>query len=232
MGFLDFIFPKFCVNCKRLGDYLCSNCFIYLSFDVSNICAVCSRPSIDGMTHPRCKNKYTIDGTFVGLEYNPVMKKLIYQFKYKPYLSDLDKFLVELLYEAIIQKEDFVKLFEDKNFILVPIPLFGSKQRSRSYNQSELLAKELSGKIHLGTKSLLIRIKDTKTQVGQTKKQRRENLDNAFALRLNKKTNIKGANIFLVDDVLTTGATFDSAAKVLKRAGANKVYGIALAKEK
>lgn len=227
---LDIIFPKFCVNCKRIGEYVCANCFSYLSFDVSNICAVCSRPSIDGMTHPGCKRRYAIDGTFVGLVYNGVMKKLIYQFKYKPYLSDLDKFLTTLLYEALIQKEDFVKLLS-KDFVLAPIPLFGSKQRSRGYNQSELLAKELSKKFGLRVKPLIRRIKDTKTQVGQTKKERRENMANAFSIRT-QSSKLKAQNIFLVDDILTTGATFDSAAHALKKAGARKVFGIALAKER
>lgn len=227
---LDLLFPKFCVNCRRLGDYICPNCFIYLSFDVSNICAVCSRPSIDGMTHPGCRNKYSIDGTFVGLEYNPIMKKLVYQFKYKPYLSDLDKFLAELLSEALIQKEDFMKL-PSRDFVLVPIPLYKTRRRSRGYNQSELLAKQLAKKLQLGVQPLLVRIKDTKTQVGQTKKERRKNLANAFAIS-NIKYQMSNVSLFLVDDILTTGATFDSAARVLKRAGAKEVFGIALSKEK
>ena len=241
MNFLDLFFPKFCVNCKKLGDYLCPNCFIYLSFYVANICAVCSHPSIDGMTHPGCRGRYTIDGTFVGLEYNPVMKKLMYQFKYKPYLSDLSKFLSELLYESLIQKEEFAKLIDRKDFVFVPIPLFTSREKSRGYNQSELLAKRLSKKFGLEVKSLLTRIKDTKTQVGQTKKERRENLANAFALQTRNPTRFAKAparrefeirNVLLVDDILTTGATLNSAANSLKRAGARRVFGIALAKER
>ncbi len=231
MGILDFVFPKYCVNCKKIGSYLCSNCFSYLSFDVANICAVCSRPAIDGMTHLGCKTKYTIDGTFVGLEYSTVMKKLIYQFKYRPYLSDLSKFLSELLYEALIQKEEFARLLEKNDFVLAPIPLSSAKERGRGYNQSDLLAKMLSKKLGLPFANVLKRVKETKIQAGLTKKERRENLKDAFSLRLNK-SNIKGANVFLVDDILTTGATFDSAANVLKRAGASKVFGVALAKEK
>jgi competence protein ComFC len=182
------------------------------------------------MTHPGCKTRYSLDGTFVGLDYNPVMKKLIYQFKYKPYLSDLNKFLSELLYEAIIQKEDFAKL-EKQNFLIVPIPLFDSRKKIRGYNQSELLAKELAKKLNLKFLSLITRIKETKTQVGQTKKQRRENLAGAFALSFGKQKTLP-FNIFLVDDILTTGATFNSAANTLKRGGVGKVFGIALAKER
>jgi len=230
MGILDLIFPKFCVNCKKFGDYVCPNCFIYLSFDVVNICAVCSRPSIDGSTHPGCFKKYSIDGTFVGIEYNSIAKKLIYRFKYRPYISDLNKFLTDLLFESLIQKEDFNKLL-DENFVFVPIPLSSKKERSRGYNQSELLAQNLGRKFGLKSINLLKRVKETKVQAGLTKKDRRENLANAFSLETqNSKGKIQ--NIFLVDDILTTGATFDSAAHVLKRAGVKKVYGIALAKER
>lgn len=237
MKILDFIFPKFCVNCRKLGDYVCEGCFTYLSFDISNICAVCSRPAIFGETHPGCRGRYTIDGTFVGIEYNPIAKKLLYQFKYKPYLSDLADFLTDLLYESLIQKEEFVKVLSKdlpagrQGFIIVPIPLFHTREKIRGYNQSELLAKKLSKKFDIRFGDLLIRTKDTKTQVGQTKKQRRENLANAFSIRA-QSSKLKAQSVFLVDDILTTGATMSSAANTLKRAGAKKVFGIALAKER
>lgn len=193
------------------------------------------------MTHPVCKNKYTIDGTFVGIEYNRLAKKLIYKFKYKPYLSDLSRFLSSLLYESLIQKEEFAALFEryspnppnrEAGFFFVPVPLFSAKERSRGYNQSELLASGLAGLFGVGFDKSLLRIKNTKTQAGLTKTARRTNLENTFIIRKESKAISSSSYVFLVDDILTTGATFASAASVLKRAGVEKVFGIALAKEK
>ena len=87
---------------------------------------------------------------------------------------------------------------------------------------------------------LLKRVRDTKSQVKLDRSKRRENIKNAFALNSEfirstssgHNSKLRNANIFLVDDVLTTGATLSEAGKVLRKAGANKVWGIALAKEK
>lgn len=229
MGILDLIFPKYCVNCKKFGDYLCPNCFSRLSFDTKNICLICGNPSYDGLTHPKCKGKYRIDGSFTGVVFNHVSKKLIYQFKYKPYLSSLAAFLTDLIYESLIQNEKFNDL-NHQSFILVPIPLSSAKLRKRGYNQAEILAKGLSKKFGFPVYNYLDRIKETRSQVGLTKKQRKENISGAFKI-LNHKSLIINQNILLVDDVLTTGSTFSEAATLLKRGGASKVWAVAFARE-
>lgn len=231
MGILDFIFPKYCVSCKKLGDYLCSNCFAYLSFDTGGICVVCNRPAIAGVTHPACRGRYTIDGVFTGIEYKGIAKKLIYQFKYKPYLSDLKNLLADLLYEALIQKEEFVKALEQSNnetIVLTPIPLHNIRLRKRGYNQAEILAKELAKKLNIKFVNLLQRTKNTRSQVGLKREDRIKNISGAFSIVPNFPNS---PNIFLVDDVLTTGSTFLEGANVLKRKGAKKVWGIALARD-
>src|SRR5947209_8275036 len=110
MHVLDILFPKRCVHCMKIGEYVCSDCFVQLSFDVRHICLICNGLSIDGLTHPGCKNRYTIDGAFSGLVYNRVMKKLIYTFKYRPYLADVGNFLTNVLYEGLIQQELFMTI--------------------------------------------------------------------------------------------------------------------------
>lgn len=230
MKLLDLIFPKYCVNCKKFGDFLCSNCFSYLSFEVSSICLVCTKPCYDGLTHPKCHTKLSVEGAFSGIVFNRIPKKLIYQFKYKPYLSSLSSFLGDLLYESLIQKEEFVRALKN-DIILIPIPLSPGKLRKRGYNQAEILAKELSKKFNLKVVNALERVKETRSQVGLNKEQRRENMKEAFALRKKFETSIKNKNIFLVDDVLTTGATMSEACKALKKAGAGKVWAVAFAKE-
>jgi competence protein ComFC len=228
MGFLDFIFPKYCVNCRKVGDYVCPNCFSFISFDFSMICLVCNKPSLDGMTHPGCRGRFTSDGAFCAVSYNKIIKKLVYNFKYKPYLSDLKKFLVDLFYESIIQQELFQKALQ-ANPILVPIPLYKNKLRKRGYNHSELLARGLSQKLNLKISNCLQRTRETKSQYGLNLKQRKENLRGAF--ELNTKYKILNTDILLVDDILTSGSTLLEAAKILKKNGAKRVWGLVLSRD-
>ncbi len=149
MGILDYIFPKRCVNCKALGDYICSNCFPFLSFDTRNICLVCKRQSFSGLTHKNCRGKYTIDGCFSAVKYNYIARKLIYNFKNKPYILDLQNFLSELFYESLIQNEKFMKLIQKDKWVFVPIPVSKATFRNRGYNQAEILAKNLGKKLKI-----------------------------------------------------------------------------------
>lgn len=228
MGLLDFLFPKYCVNCRKIGDYICASCFSFIAFDIEMICLVCNKGSIDGLTHPGCRGKYTIDGAFAGVAYKGIVKKLIYNFKYKPYLSDLQKSLVELFYESIIQQEIFQQAYQSSP-ILVPIPLHGKRLKKRGYNHSKLLAEGLSRNLNLKLLEILQRTKETKSQFGLNLKERKENLKDAFIL--NTKYLIPNTNIFLVDDILTTGSTLLEAGKILKKNGAKKVWGLTLARD-
>lgn len=225
---LDLVFPKRCVQCKKEGSYICENCFAFLSFDTKSICLVCQRPVPDNLTHKLCLGKYTIDGCFSAIPYNKTAKKLLYSFKYKPYVTDLRKISSNLLYEFLIQNENFNKVLRSsKNWIFVPIPLFPTKLRSRGYNQSEILTNELGKKLDIKTLNILKRVKKTKTQVGLKLEERKKNIKGAFALSFP----LKNQQIFLVDDVVTTGSTLLEATNILKRGGASRVYAVTLARD-
>lgn len=232
---LDFLYPKRCVQCRKVGDYLCPNCFSYLSFDTKSLCLVCQRPVPDGLTHRACSKRYAIDGSFSAVPYNKTVKKLIYNFKYKPFLSSLNKFLGDLLFEALSQNEDFHKVFErSKEWVFVPIPLHSSKFRKRGYNHAEILAKDLGKKFHIKVQNLLKRVKETKSQYGLKLKDRRKNIHGAFELNSSfiiNHSSFKNTGVFLVDDIVTTGSTLLEAANILKRNGVKRVYGLTLARD-
>lgn len=234
MGILDFLFPKYCVNCKKLGSYLCSDCFTFISFNTYETCLVCVKPTIDGLTHPGCRGRYAIDGAFASIAYKGVVKKLLYTFKYKPHLTDLRTVLVDLFFEGLIQKEEFNRAYQSSlaNPILVPVPLHKARFKNRGYNHAELLAFGLSKKFNIPCCNLLERIKNTHSQVGLKKEERRENVQEAFSVVPNILIRqLADLNIFLVDDILTTGSTLLEAANTLKRAGAKRVWGLTLAKD-
>lgn len=227
MGLLDLLFPKHCVSCGKFGLYLCDNCFSYLSFDPKTICLVCGRLAMGGMTHPLCQSRFAIDGTFVSITYNRVVKRILSKFKYEPYVSDLKHILLDLFYEGIVQQESFYVI--DKSDVkLCPIPLHANKERVRGFNHALVLASGLGEKLSLPVFSSLKRVRDTKSQTGLDRKKRKENMKDAFVVT-GKQNEVFGATIFLVDDVMTSGATLSEAAKVLKKAGAKHVYGLVLA---
>lgn len=229
MSLLDFIFPKFCINCKKFGSYLCPDCFILVSFTDNGFCTICQKAAIGGFTHPVCATSTTLNGVFSSLVYTGVVKKLIFRFKYKPFLTDLQRLLIDFFYEGLIQKEMFYKLLQ-KNSVFVPIPLHASRSKMRGYNQSELLAKGLSKRFGVEVMDMLQRVRNTKRQVGLTKTERENNIKGAFEIKKEYKDKTRDfKQIFLVDDVVTSGATLKEATRVLKKAGVEKVWGVTLA---
>lgn len=231
MGLLDILFPKRCVRCKRVGEYICADCFTRISFDTRLICLVCGKSSIDGLTHPKCSGKYTIDGAFCGVVYRDIVRKLLYQFKYQPYLTDLQPVLTDLLYESLIQQQGFVSALLTKPF-LIPVPLSVKRLRQRGYNQAEIFAQGMGQKFSLEITAVLQRAKETRPQFGLSREERVDNMKDAFIF--NDKglgINTKKRTAFLVDDILTTGSTLYEAAKVLKQNGFAKVWGVVFARE-
>ena len=126
-----------------------------------------------------------------------------------------------------------VFLFPDFDFseysLLLPVPLHIKRLRDRGFNQSLLLAKEMGKKYKLPVNfSLLKRCKFTLTQTGLNKAEREKNIKGAFVVTDKKK--VAGENIILIDDVYTTGATINECAKVLLKAGAQKVAVLTLSR--
>lgn len=222
------LFPKRCVGCRKNGEYICTDCFATISFDIEKICTVCNKSSLDGKTHPVCVGKYTLDGTLSSVAYKGIIRKLLYQLKYQPYLTDLIPDLAELMYEALIQNEIFVHLIKEKP-ILIPIPLSPKRLKKRGYNQAELLTKQLGKRFDLKVFNILKRVKDTKPQYGLKREERLVNIKDAFDI--SSKISQMGKIAIIVDDVLTTGSTLNEAAKILKKNGFKEVWGVALAKD-
>ena len=121
------------------------------------------------------------------------------------------------------------ELLEGADAVL-PVPLSRWRLIWRRFNQAAMLSQDvarMSGKLYLP--QTLDRVRRTKSQVGLTRAERRLNVHGAFAVRAADEDAIRGKNIVLIDDIITTGATVDAAAKALKRAGARRVEVLALA---
>lgn len=226
--FLDLLFPRRCVSCGRVGSYICDDCYSKIEFVENPVCPVCQRQAVSGKTHPGCVNKYRLDGLVVACRYRGPVKVAIAKVKYK-WVYDIGKILVDLIVNNMWRFD------LPAGVILVPVPLHIMRKRWRGFNQAEILAKQLAKQFNVTYAALLFRNRETKTQVGLKKDKRRENVRGAFSLRLaplaqgRTIADVEGKNIVLVDDVYTSGATMGECARVLKRAGANNVWGIAVA---
>jgi ComF family protein len=217
--FEDLFFPKFCLGCGREGNFLCQDCRHLL--DILEI------------NYP-VDNKF-IDGLYFALSYkdNKLCQKLIGNFKYPPYLKALAPTLAGILIEHFIKTgKNTDQVWE--NSVLIPVPLHPKKLAERGYNQSEELAKELSRVLKVPVLTdVLIKTKDTKSQIGLSGKEREENLIGAFSLTKSvERYDLPTlSRVFLVDDVYTTGSTMQECARVLRQSGAKSIWGITIARE-
>jgi len=225
--FLDLLFPKFCLGCQEEGDYLCQDCQATLEILEYQYC-LCKSPLRlpEAGKCRRCLTK-KLNGLYFALNYQSSFpKKLIHQFKYEPFAKGLAKPLASLIiahFQLLANTPDF------SNFIIIPIPLEEKRLKWRGFNQAEELAKELAKFLKIPLISgCLIKIKETLPQIDLSAKEREENPRGAFLLK--KGGEIKGRKVLLVDDVYTTGATMEEAARVLKEAGVKEVWGVVVAR--
>lgn len=223
---LDFIFPKICVGCGMLGTYLCPECHRTISFYQAALCPGCMKAIYPLGVHKSCQAKTTLDGLYTIAKHEGVMHDLISSVKYKG-TFDMTKLLGTLM-AWHLEKSDLVpSSIRQSPVILVPVPMHWKKENERGFNQSKLLAQELSKKIHLPSATrILKKTKQTKPQVNLKRNERLKNQTQVFFCPYVLTDH---PTVILVDDVVTTGATLSACAKVLKTAGARKVYAIALA---
>jgi ComF family protein len=111
---------------------------------------------------------------------------------------------------------------------IVPAPLHWRRRWDRGFNQADLLAREVSRRTGIPIDRRLLRTRSTPPQAGLSAAERRRNVQGAFAAA--GKSAIRGKRLIIIDDVMTTGATLEACARVLKRAGASQVAVLTLAR--
>lgn len=206
----DFIFPKRCLGCKVSGEILCLSC----------LNAIPKARQAGGKVYP-------------ALDYHDKkLKKALWLFKYGGYVSFAETF-GKIIYDKVLEEAADVNIFLGAGkFIVVPIPLSPAKFKKRGFNQSELMAREVckldSSEMLVLKSDILIKTKETGSQMSIRQKEKRlRNLAGAFAVK--DGANLRGKNLIIIDDIITTGATINEATKVLKEAGANEVIAFTVA---
>jgi len=220
---LNFLFPKWCIGCRREGTFICPSCFTSLPKITAPLCPKCGRPQASGILCPGCVNwQSDIDGIRSPFRFDGVIRQAVHELKYRN-LRALSPELAKLMYDYLISNPVPAES-------LVPVPLSWKRLKERGYNQSGLLAKELGKLSGLPlVDDCVIRKKNTPPQARTaTVSERRQNVADAFACRDDR---LKGKKVLLIDDVSTSGATLDACARAIKADGAVSVWGLTLARE-
>lgn len=228
---LNFILPSRCISCDCIlddGGKICQDCFNKLTFISQPYCQKCGLPfenklvakdMLCGLCLKKEKSPFRFSRS--ALKYDDFSKKLIVDFKF------FDKTQNSVLFGFWLKKAG-ADIFDSGIDVIIPVPLHFSRLLKRKYNQSGLLAQELSKQSGIKVDYYsLKKIKKTKPQVAFLGRARNKNLKDAFQADSHK---IKGQRILLIDDVMTTGSTLRECAKALLTAGAKSVDSLTIAR--
>lgn len=218
---IDLLFPMHCAGCRRPGGILCETCLPGLAKLTPPFCRICGSPNSQSPCRWCEENAPSIDGVRAPFLMEGAVQQSIFSLKYRGIRAaapDLARLLAGYLAERRVPGD-----------LIVAVPLHRRRLRTRGYNQSELLAGELSKVTGLPrAKGMLARVKDAPPQVeAATRSQRRSNVEGCYEVT----GDAAGRRVLLIDDVVTTGSTMSSCAAALKEAGAASVWGLALARE-
>ncbi len=221
---LDVLFPPRCAACGAYGSFLCERCREELPRAQPPRCPVCWETQAQGVDCSRCRGQRP---AFAGARspylYQGPARELVHALKYS-YVSALARPMAALMADYLAEEESI------EADLLVPVPLWGRRRRVRGYNQSALLARELSRVCGLpADERALSRRRDTPPQARSADAEaRRRNVADAFRA---EPARVEGRRILVIDDVMTTGATLDSCAHALRQAGAASVWALTFARE-
>jgi len=229
---LDLIFPYKCLGCQKINQVLCERCLQR----IPTFSRLDPFPNDQNLFSPYHsipnKNKY-LNGLIVASDWtNPLLKNLIYNFKYN-FVNELGQILGNFLVRSLSPLSTSLKI---KNALFIPIPLHPLRLRWRGFNQAEILASVVGKNFNWSViNNLIIRKKNTRPQMTiDNIPNRYNNVSGIFSLKHTSENELNDSSkrtIFLVDDVCTTGATLQEAAYCLKSKLKNcTIYGLVIAR--
>lgn len=204
------IAPHVCLGCGTLGLICCEGCRLTEIAILPSRCYRCHKATLQNKTCKNCR-KYGLYQVWAVTDYTGLAKEIIHALKFERAGAS----------SAVIARSigEFIPNI-DTNVLITHAPTAQKRIRIRGYDQAKLIAKHLAKNKNMRYLSLLERNSQTK-QVGAGRKERFAQLESAFTPKNIIK--IKGSHVLIIDDVLTTGATLESAAVSLKNAGAKRV---------
>ena len=212
MDFMNFLFPVKCGICNKISkEAICNNCLNNLY-------------KIEKTKIANVKNCYYNKQLYI-FDYKGIIRTKIIQYKFR------DKAYLYKFFVQIMLKNKKIYRFIKSYDIIIPVSISKQRFKERGYNQTLLIAKELASDIEkLELKNdVLFKIKNTAPQSTLNKVERKNNLKDTYVVI--NDTAIKNKKILILDDVYTTGSTAGECSKILKKAGAEQIGVITIAKD-
>jgi competence protein ComFC len=217
---IDLVFPPVCPGCQEIGNRWCKDCQKSVARMPREVCEVCGEPCLTTL----CKRCAISRPSLVHIRswavFKAPVRNALHTLKYRKNIA-LGHSLAESLEPGL----------GDLNWpidMVLPIPLSEQRYRERGYNQAALVARPLAQMTGIEYDAgALFRARHTRTQVGLSIEERKQNLKMAF--QANARI-VNGKSVLLVDDVCTTGATLIEAAATLLQSGAKSVYAYTVAR--
>lgn len=209
----DVFFPAKCLNCYgkvKQQELFCSRCRHQL-VDIRFL-------------YPQGYDCKDIDGICIFFSYELGVKKALHKIKFSGKKNLLPRVAKE--FQQVCCLKDLQELWDlPKDLFLVPVPTDKTRQQERGYDLPTGIFKSWGEKEHIIWYEALVRVKTTMPQYGLTRTQRRKNVKKCFVVKLE----VVNKDIILVDDIFTSGATMEEAARTLKKAGAKRVWSVSFA---
>lgn len=230
---LDLIYPKnikcmFCMEELNQNDYncTCETCLEVLPF-ITHGCSRCGSPMNKNQKGVcmKCKSRnfYFTQAKSV-FEYTERPMKVVHDVKYSQ-----KRYLIEYMVKYMAEIYSTWGVFPD---YITCVPMYPTREKERTYNQSKLLAEQLSQLVQVPFCDFCIKVVDTLSQTELNTSERIENIKNSFKCKQGLKNKIKGKRVLIVDDVITTGATTSEISRVLLENGAKECFALSFAHTK
>ena len=220
---LDVVFPIDCLGCGSRGRFICSSCADGMPRLERPFCAVCASPGAGGICswcHAHAPSIDAIRSPYLYVPSSPIYRAIT-SLKYGGMRSVAPE-MAELLHSYWKSRRT-----ADPD-IIVPVPSHPTRVRQRGYSQASLIASELGRKMQVPVSiDALMRVKNSPSQLEtESREDRWTNVQGSFK----SEYHVGGANVLLVDDLVTTGSTASACAAALKMAGARRVIGLSVAR--
>lgn len=215
---ISLLAPHSCLLCGRDGRILCEWCYPDAFINVPSRCYKCRSVSVDSKTCLKCKKSSALQYVWVASEYADTAKLLIHAYKFERAKS-ASKIIAGVMSEHLP--------YLPASTVITYVPTATSRVRKRGYDHARLIALEIARLRGLRCQPILLR-RGQSRQVRSTRAERIAHAEDAYSLKNSKSI---PRSIVIVDDILTTGATLETAGRLLRKTGCKQVYGAVFAQK-
>lgn len=218
---IGWLAPPDCLACGIEGSALCQSCFTSGILIFGERCWHCNTMSPDSKTCIKCRRLGPLNRVWITTNYEGLAQDLIRKYKFGHQRAAVDS-IVRIMAATFLNRNK-----DQPDYLVVPVPTATGRIRERGFGHSELMAKKLAAGLGMEYSQALRRLGQTR-QLGSLRADRLTQLADSFAAKYPR--GVRGRNILLIDDVVTTGGSLISAAQALKLAGASRIDALVFAK--